>query len=67
MRVSRQVFRHFLEGTATPARCIEAYHTHRTRFERIAERKFRNRQLTDDASIGIIGRNSREPKTAVGR
>jgi hypothetical protein len=32
----------------TPEGCVEGYHLHRTRFERIAERKLRRRQLTDD-------------------
>jgi hypothetical protein len=68
VRVPRKVFRHFLDGAATPERCIEAYHLHRTRFECTAERKLRNRQLTDDANIEITGRDLREqPKTAVGR
>jgi hypothetical protein len=35
--------------------CVEAYHLPRTRFERIAERKLRNRQLTDDGNIEITG------------
>jgi hypothetical protein len=64
VRVHRQVFRRFLDGAATPERCIEAYHLHRTRFERIADRKLRNRQLTDDANIEITGRDLREPQPA---
>jgi hypothetical protein len=46
----------------TPERCIEAYHLQRTRFERIAETKLRQRQLTDDANIEITARDLREPK-----
>jgi hypothetical protein len=46
--VPRQVFRRFVDGAATPERCLEAFHLQRTRFELIAERKLRNRQLTDD-------------------
>ena len=38
----------------------EAYHLHRTRFELIAERKVRRRQLIDDGNIEISGRDLRE-------
>jgi hypothetical protein len=61
VRVPRQVFRGFLDGSATPERCIEAYHLQRTRFERIAERKLRNRQLADDGNLEITVRDLREP------
>ena len=30
VRVSRQVFRHFVEGAATPERCLATYHLERT-------------------------------------
>jgi hypothetical protein len=66
VRVGRQVFRRFIDGAVTPERCVEAYHLQRTRFECIAERKLRNRQLTDDANVEITGRDLREPKS-VGR
>ena len=46
----------------TPERCLEAYHLQRTRFERIAERKVRYRQLTDDGNVEINGRELRAPK-----
>ena len=62
VRVGRIVFRRYVDGTVTPERCIEAYHLHRTRLERIAERKLRNRQLTGDAKIEITGRDLCEPK-----
>src|SRR4051795_5440146 len=62
VRVPRHVFRRFIDGPVTPERCLEAYHLQRTRFERIAERKLRNRQLTDDGNIEINGRDLREPK-----
>ena len=62
VRVGRQVFRGFLDGSVTPERCLEAYHLQRTRFERIAERKLRQRQLTDDANIEITARDLRESK-----
>ena len=61
VRVARQVFRGFLDGSVTPERCLEAYHLHRTRFECAAERKLRRRQLADDANIEITGRDLREP------
>jgi hypothetical protein len=44
----------------TPARCVEAYYLQRTRFESIAERKLRRRQLTEDGNVEITGRDSRE-------
>lgn len=53
VRLPRQVFRRFLEGAATPERCLEIYHLQRTRFELIAERKLRNRQLTDGGNVEI--------------
>jgi len=62
VRMPRQVFRRFVDGSVTPEQCIEAYHLHRTRLECIAERKLRNRQLTDDANVEITGRDLREPK-----
>ena len=46
VRVPRRVFQHLLAEAPTPERCAEAYHLHRTRFDRIAERKLRRRQLT---------------------
>jgi len=64
VRVPRQVFRRFLDGAVTPERCLEAYHLQRTRFERIVERKLRNRQLTDDGNVEITGRDLRAPREA---
>jgi uncharacterized protein DUF1488 len=64
VRVPRQVFRRFLDGAVTPQRCLEAYHLQRTRFERIAERKLRNRQLTADGNVEINGRDLRTPRHA---
>ena len=57
VRVPRQAFRRFIEGAVTPERCIESYYLHRTEFERIAEGKLRNRQLTDDGNVEITGRD----------
>lgn len=69
VRVTRRVFQHLLSETPTPERCLEAYHLHRTRFEMIAERKVRRRQLTDDANVEITGRDlrEREPRSPVHR
>ena len=64
VRVSRQVFRRFLDGAATPERCIEVYHLQRTRLEVIAERKLRNRQLGDDGNVEITGRDLRDLKAS---
>jgi hypothetical protein len=60
VRVSRRVFQRLLSERPTPERCVESYHLHRTRFERIAERKLRRRQLTDDGNVEITGRDLRE-------
>jgi hypothetical protein len=60
VRIPRRVFQSLLDQSATPERCLEAYHLQRTRFELIAERKVRRRQLTDDANIEITGRDLRE-------
>ena len=67
VRVGRHVFRRFVDSAVTPERCVEAYHCHRTRLECIAERKLRNRQLTDDGNVEITGRDLRDPKIEVGR
>ena len=42
-------------GAAYPERCVEAYYLQRTRFESIAERKLRRRQLTEDGNVEISG------------
>ena len=49
-----------LEQRPTPERCVEAFHLQRTRFEMVAERKLRRRQLTDDGNVEITGRDLRE-------
>ena len=43
----------------TPERCVEAYYLQRTRFETIAEREIRRRQLTEDGNVEISGRDLR--------
>ena len=57
VRVPRRVFQRLLPGAATPERCVEAYYLQRTRFESIAERKLRRRQLTEDGNVEISGRD----------
>jgi hypothetical protein len=42
-----------------PERCVEAYYLQRARFESIAERKLRRRQLTEDGNVEISGRDLR--------
>jgi hypothetical protein len=54
------VFQRLLLDRATPERCVEAFYLQRTRFERIAERKLRRRQLTEDGNVEITGRDLRE-------
>jgi hypothetical protein len=57
--VPRRVFQHLLPERPTPEKCVEAYYLQRTRFETIAERKLRRRQLTDDGNVEISGRDLR--------
>jgi hypothetical protein len=59
VRVPRRVFQGLLSERPTPERCVEAYYLQRTRFESIAERKLRRRQLTEDGNVEISGRNLR--------
>ena len=60
VRVPRRVFQRLLPERPTPERCLEAYYLQRTRFERIAERKLRRRQLAEDGNVEITGRDLRE-------
>ena len=60
VRVPRRVFHRLLPERPTPERCLEAYYLQRTRFERIAERKLRRRQLAEDGNVEITGRDLRE-------
>jgi hypothetical protein len=59
VRIGRRVFQLLLAESPTPERCLEGYHLHQTHFERIAERKIRLRQLTDDGNVEITGRDLR--------
>jgi hypothetical protein len=60
VRVPRQVFQRLLPERPSPERCVEAYYLQRTRFESIAERKIRRRQLAEDGNVEISGRDLRE-------
>jgi hypothetical protein len=59
------VFQQLLPERPTPERCIEAYYLQRTRFETIAERKLRRRQLTEDGIAEIGGLKLVEGRGAV--
>ena len=59
VRVPRRVFQRLMPERPTPERCVEAYYLQRTRFESIAERKLRRRQLTEDGNVEIRGRGLR--------
>ena len=66
VRIGRQVFQGLLGQRPIPERCIEMFHLQRTRFEMVAERKLRRRQLTEDGNIEITGRDLREKTPPVG-
>jgi hypothetical protein len=59
VRVPRRVFQRLLPERPTPERCVETYYLQRTRFESIAERKLRRRQLMEDGNVEISGRDLR--------
>ena len=59
VRVPRRIFQRLLPERPTPERCLEAYYLQRTRFESIAERKLRRRQLSEDGNVEISGRDLR--------
>jgi Protein of unknown function (DUF1488) len=48
VRVSRRVFQGLLTDAPTSEKCVEGYYLHRTRLERIAERKLRHRVAGQD-------------------
>ena len=60
VRVPRRAFQRLLTERPTPKRCVEAFYLRRTRFESIAERKLRRRQLTEDGNVEITGSDLRE-------
>jgi Protein of unknown function (DUF1488) len=53
VRVPRQVFQRLLSGAVTRQSCLEAYHLHRSEFERAVEAKLRARQLTEDGNVEL--------------
>jgi hypothetical protein len=53
------MFQHLLPERPTLERSVEAYYLQRIRFESIAERKLRRRQLTEDGNVKISGRDLR--------
>jgi hypothetical protein len=55
VRVPRRVFQRLLSERPTPERCVEAYYLQWTRFESIAERKLRRRQLTEMGMLRSAG------------
>jgi len=55
---SRRVFQRLLPERPTPEKCVEAYYLQRSRFESVAERKLRRRQLTEDGNVQISGAGS---------
>jgi hypothetical protein len=57
VRVPGRVFQRLLPERPTPERRVEAFFLQRTRFESIAERKLRRRQLTEDGNVEISGRD----------
>ena len=59
VRVPRRVFQRLLPERPTPERCVEVFYLQRIRFESIAERKLRRRQLTEDGNVKISGRDLR--------
>jgi hypothetical protein len=59
VRVPRWVFQRLLTERPTPERPTEAYYLQRTRFEGIAGRKPRRRQLSEDGNVEITGRDLR--------
>jgi hypothetical protein len=67
VRVPRRVFQNLLDRSPTSERCMEAFHLQRIRFEMIAERKLRRRQLADDGNVEITGRDVREKTLPVGQ
>ena len=60
------MFQRLLSERPTPERCVEAYYLQRTRFESIAERKLRRRQLTEDGNVEISDGTCAEPQVETG-
>jgi Protein of unknown function (DUF1488) len=67
VRVPKRSFQGLLDQAPTPQRCLETFHLQRTRFEMIAERKLRRRQLTEDGNVEITGPDLRERTPPAGQ
>jgi hypothetical protein len=59
-RIPRRACQRRSPERSTSERCVEASYLQWTRFESIAERKLRRRQLTEDGNVEISGRDLRE-------
>jgi hypothetical protein len=57
--VGRRVFHTLIDSRPTPAQCVEYLYVNRVMFERVAEQKVRERELSDDANVRISGRDVR--------
>jgi hypothetical protein len=59
VRAPAELFRRLLGSAATPEKCLENYHLHRTRFERAVEAKLRRKELAGDGNVDLTGRDLR--------
>jgi hypothetical protein len=57
VRVPRRVFQGLLQYAVTPQSCVEAFHLHRSAFERAVEIKLRVRELTEDGNVELTLRD----------
>ena len=62
VRAPAELFRRLLGGSATPEKCLEAYHLRRTRFERAVEAKLKRKELADDGDVELVTRDLRHPE-----
>ena len=59
VRVARRVFQRLLCERPAPSGASRPFYLQRTRFESMAQRKIRGRQLTQDGNVEIRGRDLR--------
>ena len=64
VRVLGACFNGHCRSGPTPERCVETYYLQRTRFESIAQRKVRRRQLAEDGNCGDQRAASSSPRSA---
>lgn len=57
VRIGRVIFRRLLGQAASPEKCLESYHLHRTRIERAVEAKLHRRELAEDGNVELTGRD----------